>query len=296
MTTTLSDGTVRVAAGQISSIPGEADKNTIRTVEVMAEAHRGGVQLLVMPECGLTGYVFDTAEESRAAAVRLDGPEVARVAAAAEELGMHVVIGFLELDGDLLRNSALLLGPAGVCEVYRKTHLPHLGADRFVTPGDNEPVLVETPLGVVGLSICYDLRFPEWARCLALGGADIIANPTNWPAPAERVAELFTRVRAAENHVYVIAANRGDEERGAQFIGRSQVIDPFGTVLASVEREEGLIIADIQPASARIKDIRVPEVDFAISLFGDRRPQLYGAIGTTDPLTASRIAGADERN
>ncbi|MFI5426742.1 carbon-nitrogen hydrolase family protein [Aeromicrobium sp. UC242_57] len=103
------------------------------------------------------------------------------------------MIGFLELDGDLLRNTAVLLGPGGVMATYRKTHLPHLGADRFVTPGDNEPVLVETPLGVVGLSICYDLRFPEWARCLALGGADIIANPTNWPAPAERVAELFTR-------------------------------------------------------------------------------------------------------
>jgi predicted amidohydrolase len=296
MTTIPTDRTVRVAAGQIGSIPGEADKNTIRTVEVMREAHREGVELLVMPECGLTGYVFDTAEQSRAAAVRLDGPEVRRVAEAAEELGMHVVIGFLELDGDLLRNTALLLGPAGISAVYRKTHLPHLGADRFVTPGDNEPVLVETPLGVVGLSICYDLRFPEWARCLALGGADIIANPTNWPAPAERVAELFTRVRAAENHVYVIAANRGDEERGAQFIGRSQVIDPFGSVLASVEREEGLIVADIQPASARIKDVRVPEVDFAISLFGDRRPGLYGAISTTETLTARRNAGADERN
>lgn len=296
MNATSIDPTVRVAAGQIGSVPGEADKNTIRTLEVMAEAHGRGVQLLVLPECGLTGYVFDTAEESRAAAVRLDGPEVRSIAEAADELAIHVVIGFLELDGDLLRNTALLLGPGGVMATYRKTHLPHLGADRFVTPGDNEPVLVETPLGVVGLSICYDLRFPEWARCLALGGADIIANPTNWPAPAERVAELFTRVRAAENHVFVIAANRGDEEHGAQFIGRSQVIDPTGSVLASVEREEGLIVVDIQPASARIKEVRVPEVDFAISLFGDRRPALYGAISKTDPLTARRADGTDERN
>ncbi|MFI5426741.1 nitrilase-related carbon-nitrogen hydrolase [Aeromicrobium sp. UC242_57] len=103
-------------------------------------------------------------------------------------------------------------------------------------------------------------------------------------------------MRAAENHVFVIAANRGDEEHGAQFIGRSQVIDPTGSVLASVEREEGLIVVDIQPASARLKDVHVPEVDFAISLFGDRRPALYGAISKTDPLTARQAEGTDERN
>jgi predicted amidohydrolase len=292
MTTTAH--TVRVAAGQFGSVPGEADKNSRRTVEIMAEAREAGVELLVLPECGLTGYVFNSAESARAAAVRIDGPEVARVAEAATSLDLHVVIGFLELLDDVLHNTAMLLAPDGTSGVYRKTHLPHLGADRFVTPGDNEPVLVETRLGVVGLSICYDLRFPEWARCLALGGADIIANPTNWPAPAERVAELFTRVRAAENHVFVIAANRGDQEQGAQFIGRSQVIDPTGTVLASVEREDGLIVADIQPSLARTKDVRLPEVNFAISLFGDRRPQLYGALSTTPEN--SRDAGVDERN
>jgi predicted amidohydrolase len=288
--------TTRVAAGQFGSIPGEVDKNTIRTLEAMSEAHRAGVELLVMPECGLTGYVFETAEQARAAAIDIEGAELRLIAKAAADMSMHVVVGFLELEGDVLRNTAMLLGPGGLTAIYRKTHLPHLGADRFVTPGDNEPVLVETPFGIIGLSICYDLRFPEWARCLALGGADIIANPTNWPAPAERVAELFTRVRAAENHVYVIAANRGDEERGAQFIGRSQVIDPTGSVLASVEREEGLIVADIQPTSARMKDVRVPEVDFAISLFGDRRPHLYGAISSTRTQTGRRADGVDERN
>jgi predicted amidohydrolase len=274
----MSGSTVRVAAGQFGSVPGQPDKNVVRTIEVMQEARTGGVELLVMPECGLTGYVFGDVEETRAASISLDGPELRDIADSAESLGLYVVVGFIESLGEALHNTAVLVGPGGLRATYRKTHLPHLGADRFVTPGDNGPVLVDTPHGVVGLSICYDLRFPEWARCLALGGADIIANPTNWPAPAERVAELFTRVRAAENHVFVIAANRGDEEHGAQFIGRSQVIDPTGSVLASVEREEGLIVADIEPASARDKDVHVPEVDFAISLFGDRRPALYGAL------------------
>jgi len=275
---TAAKGTVRVAAGQFSSVPGEPDKNARRIVEILTEASTAGVDLVVLPECGLTGYVFDTDADTRSAAVTVNGPEVALIADAAAALSIYVVFGFLELCGPVVHNTAMLVGPQGARGVYRKTHLPHLGADRFVTAGDNGPVLVETRLGVVGLSVCYDLRFPEWARCLALGGADIIANPTNWPAPAERVAELFTRVRAAENHVFIIAANRGDHEHGAEFIGRSQIIDPTGNILNSIDRQDGLITADIQPAMARQKDIHIPQDDFAISLFGDRRPSLYGAI------------------
>lgn len=270
--------TARVAAGQFGSTPTDTAANVARTIEIMHQAAGRGVQLLVMPECGLTGYVYDSEQDARAAAIAIDGPELGAITAAADDLGLHVVVGFLEVLGPDLHNTAVLIDPSGRVSAYRKTHLPHLGADRYVTPGSNKPVLVETALGVVGLSICYDLRFPEWARCLALGGADIIANPTNWPAPAERVAELFTRVRAAENHVYVIAANRGDEERGAEFIGRSQIVDPTGTIVAFTDRGDHLLVADIEPASARAKDVSLPELDFAISLFGDRRPSLYGAL------------------
>lgn len=275
--------TVRVAAGQFGSVLADVATNVEHTLRTMREAREQGIELLVLPECGLTGYVLESREEVLAVALDRDATEVARIAAEAEALGLHVVVGFLERAGDDVFNTAVLLGPGGLRADYRKTHLPYLGADRFVTPGENEPVIVTTPLGVVGLSICYDLRFPEWARCLALGGADIIANPTNWPEPAQRVAELYTRVRAAENHVFVIAANRGDEERGVPFIGRSQVIDPVGTVLASSERGDEMVVADIVPAAARDKDIEVPEVDFAISLFGGRRPHLYDALTRVVP-------------
>jgi predicted amidohydrolase len=279
----MTNPTLRVAAGQFGSIISDADANVQRALDIMRTARSQGVELLVLPECGLTGYVFHTADEALTAALDREGPELAALATEAAALDMVVVVGFLERAGDILFNTAVLLGPGGLRADYRKTHLPFLGADRFVTPGENEPVLVETDFGVVGLSICYDLRFPEWARCLALGGADIIVNPTNWPEPAQRVAELYTRVRAAENHVYVIAANRGDQERGVPFIGRSQVIDPVGTILASSERGDELVIADIEPLAARDKDITVPEADFAISLFGGRRPHLYNALTRVDP-------------
>jgi len=270
--------TLRVAAAQIGSVIADADANVERAIDTMRSARADGVELLVLPECGLTGYVFDNRADALAAALDREGPELSALAAEAAVLDMVVVVGFLERAGDDLYNTAVLLGPDGLRADYRKTHLPILGADRFVTQGENEPVLVQTRFGVVGLSICYDLRFPEWARCLALGGADIIANPTNWPEPAERVAELFTRVRAAENHVYVIAANRGDEERGVPFIGRSQIIDPRGSILADSGRGDELVVADIQPLHARDKDITVPEADFALSLFGGRRPHLYAAL------------------
>ncbi|EXG82506.1 carbon-nitrogen hydrolase family protein [Cryptosporangium arvum] len=275
--------TATVAAGQLAAPAGRIAENVDRTLRAMRDARSAGVDLLVLPECGLTGYVFDDAASVHAAALEVDGPELARVASAASGSGLHVVVGYLERAGDRVHNTVTLFGPGGPMATYRKTHLPHLGADRYVTPGDNLPVLVTTPFGVIGLSICYDLRFPEWARCLALGGADIIANPTNWPAPAEQVAELFTRVRAAENHVYVIAANRGDEEEGVSFIGRSQILDPSGAVLASADRGDALVIAAIDPAEARRKEILAPEVDFAISLFGDRRPRLYGELTRETP-------------
>ena len=86
---------------------------------------------------------------------------------------------------------------------YRKTHLPFLGVDRFTVPGDELPVF-DTPLGRIGLEICYDLRFPEATRTLALAGADIVAHPTAFPVEARIQTELITVARAAENRIYLL--------------------------------------------------------------------------------------------
>lgn len=281
----MSSTTVRVAAGQARALPHDIDKNVQLTCDMMHKAAERGVQLLVLPECGLTGYVYSSAAEVQSVAIAAEGSETRQVADLAHTLKMHVVIGMLEsspTSATVVYNTAMLIAPDGSMIPYRKTHLPSLGADRFVTAGDNQPVVVDTEIGRLGLSICYDLRFPEWARALALQGADIILNPTNWPVAAERVAELFTRVRAAENHVYVIVANRGDDENGVPFIGKSQIVDPTGSILASSERGPDLLVADIVPTRSRTKDIAIPEDNFSISLFNDRRPNLYGALVRQD--------------
>jgi predicted amidohydrolase len=190
---------------------------------------------------------------------------------------MHVVCGLLERDGDTLHNAAVTVGPEGLIGTYRKTHLPFLGVDRFVVPGDELPVY-ETPLGRIGVEICYDLRFPEVTRTLALKGADIVAHPTNFPVAARIQTELITVARAAENRVYLLTANRVGKERRGEFCGWSQIVDPYGKRLAEAgETEEALLVADVDIEKARNKDYVIPG-EYELYLFGHRRPELYGAL------------------
>ena len=183
----------------------------------------------------------------------------------------------LERDGDLLYNVAVLVGPDGLVGSYRKTHLPFLGVDRFTVAGDELPVY-DTPLGRIGLEICYDLRFPEVTRTLALRGADIVAHPTNFPLAAKGQTELITVARAAENRIFLLTANRVGKERWAEFCGWSQIVDPFGKRLAEAgETGEALLVAEIDVEKARDKDYVVPG-QYELYLFRDRRPDLYGLL------------------
>jgi predicted amidohydrolase len=172
----------------------------------------------------------------------------------------------------------VLVSPTdGLLGAYRKTHLPFRGVDRFVVPGDELPVF-DTPLGRIGIEICYDLRFPAVTRTLALRGADMVAHPTNFPMAAKAQTELITVARAAENRVYLLTANRVGKERWGEFCGWSQIVDPYGTRLAEAgEREETLLLADVDLEKARDKDYVVPG-EYELYLFGHRRPELYGAL------------------
>jgi len=202
------------------------------------------------------------------------------------------VFGMIELDGDDIFNTAVLVGPHGIVGSYRKVHLPWLGVDRFTTPGDR-PFRVFDAGGVrVGLLICYDAGFPEAARALALSGADIVVLPTNWPPGAEQLAEHTINTRAMENSIYFLAANRVGIERGFDFIGMSRICDPVGKTMASADhRDECVLRASIDPKQARQKRItRVPG-EHIIDRFADRRPEMYGRV--CEPHTLPR-PGRDE--
>jgi 5-aminopentanamidase len=268
---------MRVAVGQIEPKLGQVERNLETCLARLDEAVAAGAELLVLPECAIPGYVFDSPDEAMPFAEEIPGPSTEVLADACRRHGAHVVCGMLERDGDLLRNAAVLVGPDGLIGTYRKTHLPFLGVDRFATPGDELPVY-DTPLGRIGVEICYDLRFPEATRALALQGADLVAHPTNFPVAARIQTELITVARAAENRVYLLTANRVGTERTATFCGWSQIVDPYGRRLAEAgEAEEALLVADVDVAKARDKDYVIPG-EYELYLFGDRRPDLYGLL------------------
>jgi predicted amidohydrolase len=268
---------MQVAVAQIDPQLGEKELNLATCVARMEEAAAAGARLLVLPECAIPGYMFGSGDEAVPFAEEIPGPSTEALERECRRLDMYVVCGLLERDGDALRNAAAFVGPDGLIGTYRKTHLPFLGVDRFVVPGDELPVF-DTPLGRIGIEICYDLRFPEVTRTLALRGADMVAHPTNFPMAAKVQTELITVARAAENRVYLLTANRVGKERWGEFCGWSQIVDPYGRRLAEADQvEETLLVADVELEKARDKDYVVPG-EYELYLFGHRRPELYGAL------------------
>jgi len=268
---------MRVAVAQMEPRLAETERNLDAALERLEEAVAAGAQLLVLPECAIPGYMFDSAEEALPYAEEIPGPTTEAFERECARLGVHAITGLLERDGDTLYNAAILVGPDGLIGSYRKTHLPFLGVDRFVTPG-RELKVFDTALGRIGLIICYDLRFPEVTRTLALHGADMVALPTNFPMAAKLQCDVIAPARAAENRVYLLVANRVGKERWGEFCGWSQIVDPYGTRLAEAgESEEALLVADVELEKARDKDYVVPG-EYELYLFGHRRPELYGAL------------------
>lgn len=275
----MTDERFRVAAVQMEPRLGEVPRNRSVILERLRTAAGQGARLVVFPECALTGYGFPSRDEALEFAEEEDGESSRLVASACRDLGVFAVFGLLERDGDRLFNACVLVGPGGPVGSYRKIHLPFLGVDRFVEPGDR-PLAVHEADGVrVGMHICYDAGFPETGRVLSLLGADLLVLPTNWPTHAENAAEHMIPCRAMENVVYAMAVNRVGEESGFRFIGRSSIVDPSGNRLAwaSEDRDE-ILLADIDPALARRKRlVRRPGLH-EIDRIADRRPRFYGPL------------------
>jgi predicted amidohydrolase len=171
---------MRVAVAQLEPKLAEKERNLDACLARLEEAAVQDAQLTVFPECAIPGYMFDSAEEAHPYAEEIPGPSTEAFERECRRLGVHAITGLIEHEGDTLYNAAILVGPDGLIGSYRKTHLPFLGVDRFVMPGDELKVF-DTALGRIGLIICYDLRFPEVTRTLALQGADLVALPTNFP-------------------------------------------------------------------------------------------------------------------
>src|SRR3954466_12615993 len=195
-------------------------------------ARKRGGQMVVLPECAIGGYM--TGGEG----IDLDGPEIARLC---EIAGRTVVCaGFTEAGGPY--SSAVCVTGDGVLGVHRKVHLPP--SERGAVPAGNSFSAFDTPLGRVGMLICYDKVFPEAARTLALDGAQIVASMSAWPvcrfAPSARIAadrqtrqfNLLDQARAVENQVVWVSSNVVGRSSGLRFMGQAKVVSPDGDVLA----------------------------------------------------------------
>jgi predicted amidohydrolase len=269
----------KIALAQIDITFADRERNLARMIQVLEETAAKGAKLTVFPEAALAGYCYESLEEARPHAESIPGPSVKRMADVCKKLGVFVIFGLLEADGQRVFNATALVGPEGVVGSYRKIHLPFLGVDRFTTPGDR-PFAVHEAAGMrIGMHICYDGGFPESARVLTLLGADLIVLPTNWPPGAQCMAGCAVNTRAMENNIYYAACDRVGDERSFHFIGLSKICDPSGRVLAeSTHDREEILYAEIDVEKARQKKIiRRPKLH-EIDRIRDRRPEMYGEI------------------
>ncbi|MBN1647762.1 MAG: hypothetical protein JW874_07005 [Spirochaetales bacterium] len=228
--------------------------------------------LVVLPELALSGYYFSSRADLESAALLIRDKCIPALSGLAALRGMAIVMGYPELDGDKMYNSALLILPDRTTRSYRKMHLFGNEKKIFDKAESGFPVF-EYKGTKIGLLVCFDHYFPEAARSLALAGARIICHPAN--LVLERRAQLTTQVRAMENRVFWILANRTGEETGdgktVRFTGASQIIGPDGDILLNAGRDDGGCgVIEIDPDEAARK--QVTEVN---DIFADRRVEHY---------------------
>ncbi len=268
-----------IAAVQANFQIGHLHENLIRIRHRLQMAAENGAKIVVFPECALSGYCFENRDEAFGSAVTLN-PEnelLGPIIDDCRRLGVFTIVGLLEKDGNRVFNASTCFGPDGIVSNYRKLHLPFLGVDRFVDPGDL-PLEVFEIAGVrVGMHICYDGGFPELCRAMSINGADLVVLPTCWPPAADIFANHVMIARALENQVYTLASGRSGGERGYQFIGHSSIVAPGGFLLASAgSAEDTIIYAEMDVNKARKKRvIRIPGIH-EINRMADRRPEFYG--------------------
>jgi predicted amidohydrolase len=286
----------KIACAQIDCALGDTKTNLTKITSSLRAAAERDVKLVLFPECALTGYAFESLQEAMPIAEKIDGPSAQAIAEVCRQTNLYTAVGFIEADAGKFYNAAMLVGPEGVVGGYRKVHLPFIGLDRFVTPGDRPFRVFDLPFGKVGLNICYDISLPESARVLKLLGAELIALITNWPTAAWRSPEFVVNTRALENHVFYAAVDRVGTERGWQFIGRSKVVDCNGDTLAeaSTESEELLVVEVELPEANKNRVVNVANA-YEFDRVKDRRPEFYEPIteAIEAPTQAKVAAGAD---
>ncbi|RCL02165.1 MAG: putative hydrolase [Candidatus Tokpelaia sp. JSC188] len=240
---------MKIAVAQLV-VSHDKQRNLDKALTYIVWAKAEKANFIVFPEAFMSLMSINTTIKHADIAESIDGPFVKTLAAAAKKHKIYIIFGIYESKfGEQERsyNTIIFLNDEGqLIHSYRKTHL----YDAFcyneswnIIPGDNGFTPVKTKLGTIGILVCYELRFPEISRTLALQGADILIVPTAWINGVMKEEHLLTlsQARAVENTVFVCIAN----QVGNDYAGCSSIYNPMGIIMSSKSKDEGLIFADI---------------------------------------------------
>ena len=253
------------AAVQFNVALGHVDDNLQKATAALERVAVRGAKLAVLPEMWSTGYDYRNLPEL--------ARETPRVLVALQELSRRfglVTIGSLPERADgTIYNTAYVIDNGELVDSYRKLHLfSTMREDQYLGAGDRS-LVVDTSVGRLGVAICYDLRFPELFRKLALAGAEIICLPAEWPKPRQEHWKTLLRARAIENQLFVIAANCCGVQGKLDFFGLSQLISPLGHVLEIAGEEDTELVASLD--FSEMEGYRRQ-----IQILNDRRADVYG--------------------
>lgn len=278
------DATISVI--QLDSVLGDVEANLQKISHFVDLAGAQGANFVVFPELGTTGYFVGDRLADLAEPV--PGPTTERLGEMAKRNNLYLLGGMIEKgEGDALHNSLVMLSPSGeLVASYHKCHMFSVERN-FFTPG-SDGVVVDTEFGRVGLTVCYDLVFPEYIRGLVLQGARLILNGTDWITDdwqtgmgwSGKVASQMAATRALENGIHLAMADRTGIEAGWRSLGHSCICAPSGAFLARIEEGEGIATATVQLESDEWDKWR----EIATYL-PDRRVDLY------QRLAGERVAG-----
>jgi len=255
---------ITAAAIQFTVTQGDVDANLARVREALPRVAAQGANLAVLPEMWSSGFAY---RDLNRLALRTKGI-VAELLELSGKYKMVIVGSMPEPDGDKVFNTVYVIDNGKLAGIYRKIHLfSLLGEDRAFSGGDSW-LLADTSIGRVGVIICYDLRFPELSRRLAVEGAEVICVPAQWPKPRQEHWRTLLRARAIENQLFVVACNTCGRVGKLDFFGMSMIIDPKGELLAEAGESEGDIVAELDLQAMNDWRAQIP-------CFNDRKPECY---------------------
>ncbi len=247
---------VTVAAIQMDCVLGEKQPNLEKAAQYIKQAAGKGAELITLPELFSTGY--RTEAEDRQLAEQIPGFTTEWLKDKSKTYHVYLAGAILEYDpvDEQIYDTCILTGPEGYIGKYRKTHLWDNEKERF-SKGTDLPVF-KTAIGTIGLQICYEIGFPEISRIMALKGAEIIVCTSAFGMPRLYAWELATQSRALENGAFLIAANRTGTDKGTTFAGHSRIVNPQGSIFATLKEEEGYVIQTLNQEEILAQRERIP--------------------------------------